>query len=63
LRLACTVRGQQIGFWKKPLFCTSDAVDMQRFFHSWIPAQDVWQALLATVLLSGLGLKVLVHVL
>lgn len=44
LRSACTVLGQQIGSRKKQLFCTSDAVDMQRLFHSRILVTAVRQA-------------------
>jgi hypothetical protein len=44
LRSACTVLGQQIGGRKKQLFCTSDAVDMQRLFHSRIFVTAVRQA-------------------
>lgn len=45
LRPACTVLGQQIGARKKVLFCTSDAVDMQRLFHSWFLITGVQQAM------------------
>ena len=45
LRPACTVLGQQIGSEKKVLFCTSDAVDMQRLFHSWFLVTTVEQAM------------------
>ena len=61
LRLACTVLGQQIGSRKKRLFCTSDAVDMQRLFHSRIRSTAVRQALLSLVLQSGLQLMALMR--
>lgn len=61
LRSACTVLGQQIGFRKNRLFYTSDAVDMQRLFHSRIRVTAVRQALLPLVLQSGLQLMALMR--
>jgi len=63
LRLACTVLGQQIGSRKNRLFYTSDAVDIQRLFHSRIRCAAVQQGLLAKVLQSGLQVKVLLRLL